>query len=61
MGKNYEVLVSELTKKEKVEMNKLFTMRFEISNIGPNWTHEHIEVIDSEQQKGKRVSALKSG
>ena len=42
-------------------MNKMFSMRFQISNIGPDWTHEHIELIDSEQKRGKRVTSLKNG
>ena len=61
INRNYEVLVSEVTKKEKVELNKLFTMRFEIKNVGQDWEEKDIQVIESGKTEGKRVSALKRG
>ncbi len=40
LDKNYEVIVSETTKKEKAEINRLFTMKFEIKNVGKDWDHK---------------------
>jgi hypothetical protein len=61
MDKDYEVIVSEVNKKDQVEMGKLFTTRFEIKNVGQDWTQEHIMVVECGKTEGKRVSALKNG
>lgn len=61
IDRNYDVIVSEITKKERVELNKLFTMRFEIKNVGQDWLQKEIQVIESGKTEGKRVTALKSG
>ena len=59
--KNYDVIVSEMTKREKAPLNKLFTMRFEIKNVGKDWKQKEIQVIECGKTQGKRVSALTSG
>ena len=41
----YNVIIAEVTKKETVEINKIFTMRFEINNIGQDWPQKDIYVI----------------
>lgn len=61
MDKSYEVIVSEVNKKDKVEINKLFTVRFEIKNEGEDWTQKEIQVIECGSTEGRRVSALKKG
>ena len=61
MDHSFEVIVAEVNKKEKVELNRLFTSRFEIKNLGKDWKEEDFYVIESGKQQGKRVSALKKG
>ena len=61
LDKAYEVLIAAVAKKDVNEVNKIFTMRFEIKNEGQHWRHENIQVIECGKTEGKRVSALKSG